>query len=94
MKRVKPETNTERSVLAWCNRKRKMLGRRSVKTLAKGLPRSCSGCVVAKTIGGVIVNRVDIRKNNPDESYVCRTPKYIWQFMDKFDLRKLPRLEE
>jgi len=49
MKRVKPRNKKEERVLAWCNRMRKKMLRKPVKTFAVGYVDDELNCVIAKT---------------------------------------------
>lgn len=90
MKRVKPRTERERRVLAWCNKVRAKLGRKPVDMFACGLAGNCFECVIARTIGDAIAGGVSVRHR--ESGLKVTTPRYIQYFIVSFDAGRLPHL--
>lgn len=94
---IKPHTQTEARVLAYCNRIRAALKRRAVNGFVKGDPEDALCCVIANTIGTAEVEPDDHSKSSRltvgDRSF-GPLPKYVNSFAIAFDNGKYPHLIE
>lgn len=90
MKRVKPRTERERRVLAWCNKVRERLGRKPVGRFTPGHPCNANECVIARTIDGVVVFDGVVHSRELDCYFDI--PAYTEAFIDSFDAGRLPHL--
>jgi len=90
---VIPRTDLERDALAFCNCVRRILGRKPVDRLQKGMCSDEGFCVIANTIGGVQANYFDIYGLSPGVEYTVRTvPPRVSMFMQDFDDHQYPHL--
>lgn len=89
MKRVKPRTDRERRVLAWCNKVRAKLGRKPVATLACGDKFYVCECVLMRTLDA---ERVTYRSTTLRDGMEVKHPEYIRKFIHSFDTGRLPHL--
>lgn len=91
MKNVKPKTQIERRVLAWCNKQRKNYGFKPRKTISGGHCLNSDSCVITRTAKLNWTERYIAEAVNGD---IIKLPKYIQRFINFFDRGDYPHLEE
>lgn len=90
-------SRTEQRVLAFCNRIRAKLGLKPRKRLVKGNKDDCFRCVVSNTIASpssefIVSDDCSIVAGHNGKEVGVRTPKYIKDFMRRFDAGEYPHL--
>lgn len=78
--------------LVWCNKVRKILGRKPVKALRKGTIGNETSCALANTIGDADVTAGEVRVSVAGTPITIETPSYIEKFIDDFDAEGYPEL--